>query len=347
MVSETRTRIELHTLAGKFLGNLEADAKATVHTLKNMIAASWQLPPECQELVHGTCVLHDRDYVPRSECANGALVITVVISLEKVYRRLEDPNPKARQKALQAMASSAEKGDGRALGAVALRLADPSALVRGAAVKALGCVALRGDVRALEEASLRLENVDAGVRRVAVEAIAQVARKGDSQAISALARCLSDPSALVRAAAVEAFAQVVEKGDQCAIDAVQTHMANPDVEIHQAATEVLSFLLQYQQFDLDASKWHLACPVGHTDDDPGHHPPAEGGGLQDARLRCPRGHALHQFTVIDTGVEDSDGFECDGCDAPQLHGEVIFGCRACDYDLCSSCAERARSGDNS
>jgi hypothetical protein len=48
--------------------------------------------------------------------------------------------------------------------------------------------------------------------------------------------------------------------------------------------------------------------------------------------KCERGHVLKEF------VAQHSGYSCDGpCHASQYSGSTLFGCRQCDFDLCSSC----------
>merc|ERR1711865_1216356 len=42
-------------------------------------------------------------------------------------------------------------------------------------------------------------------------------------------------------------------------------------------------------------------------------------------------HPLTKFTTLDVG------YYCDGCAAGMEQGSVMFGCRACDFDLCTAC----------
>ena len=46
---------------------------------------------------------------------------------------------------------------------------------------------------------------------------------------------------------------------------------------------------------------------------------------------CPAGHTLASFQT------PRPGFGCDLCKSSMSIGSPMFGCRVCDYDLCSSC----------
>ena len=46
---------------------------------------------------------------------------------------------------------------------------------------------------------------------------------------------------------------------------------------------------------------------------------------------CPAGHVLTSFQT------PRPGFGCDLCKSSKAVGETMFGCRGCNYDLCSSC----------
>jgi hypothetical protein len=54
-------------------------------------------------------------------------------------------------------------------------------------------------------------------------------------------------------------------------------------------------------------------------------------------LSCPRGHTLVAFAAPN-GRHGCDG--CGACGLPE--GSPLRGCRACDFDLCESCAAKAR-----
>eukprot|EP01083_Nonionella_stella_P093656 262545_1 len=46
---------------------------------------------------------------------------------------------------------------------------------------------------------------------------------------------------------------------------------------------------------------------------------------------CPNEHALSQFQTPEYC------FSCDGCKQNLLLGAPLYGCRPCDYDLCTTC----------
>ena len=51
------------------------------------------------------------------------------------------------------------------------------------------------------------------------------------------------------------------------------------------------------------------------------------------RKTCKSGHTLHEFST------PHSRFTCDGCNAQQGQGTYMFGCRACDFDLCMQCSK--------
>jgi hypothetical protein len=53
---------------------------------------------------------------------------------------------------------------------------------------------------------------------------------------------------------------------------------------------------------------------------------------------CHAGHALVEFAT------DTGDYGCDVCDALQRRGVRMFGCRACDWDVCEGCERRRASG---
>jgi len=59
--------------------------------------------------------------------------------------------------------------------------------------------------------------------------------------------------------------------------------------------------------------------------------------LSQQLLVCPQSHTLERFTTSEAG------YTCEGCSGVQLSGWTMFGCRACNYDLCTSCARQRRN----
>eukprot|EP01084_Bolivina_argentea_P240517 404043_1 len=54
-------------------------------------------------------------------------------------------------------------------------------------------------------------------------------------------------------------------------------------------------------------------------------------------MTCPQKHQLRRFTT------SRFGFGCDWCKQTQPQFTTLFGCRACDYDLCVRCLEKQRA----
>ena len=50
---------------------------------------------------------------------------------------------------------------------------------------------------------------------------------------------------------------------------------------------------------------------------------------------CPAGHELLAFSA------PRPGFHCNTCGQPQANGNQLYGCRACDHDLCQACFDAA------
>jgi hypothetical protein len=69
--------------------------------------------------------------------------------------------------------------------------------------------------------------------------------------------------------------------------------------------------------------------------------PGEDAAEASAASTCPLGHRL----VL--GTAEGDGVSCDGCGAPidAADGINMYGCSACDYDLCAACADGLRGGN--
>jgi hypothetical protein len=55
--------------------------------------------------------------------------------------------------------------------------------------------------------------------------------------------------------------------------------------------------------------------------------------------RCPQGHALAPY--ICPPCDAITSFKCDNCLHSQVSGTTVYGCRGCNYDLCSACMKQA------
>jgi hypothetical protein len=53
--------------------------------------------------------------------------------------------------------------------------------------------------------------------------------------------------------------------------------------------------------------------------------------LQTPQTKCPEGHDLIPFE------SEEDDFLCSVCECEFPLGTILYGCRACDYDLCREC----------
>lgn len=321
----------LRTLAGTQIGELEFNVRTTGYEIKNQVAARWQIPPECQELCLGTKVLADREPITAGTCDGLGFSLTLIVSMDKAYRRLEDKSAKVRQRAVQALAHAVQRGDEVAIGAVGLLLEDPSAVVRGTVVKVFSRVP-RGE--AADAAVLvvcpHLESRDPDVRRAAVEALAHVASEHHGVEPALRAR-VEDTNSHVRLAATEVLARLPKRQRGTVSQTASCPAGDPLSMVGQTLdmTDSLS----------DTRQLHpQAAPASPVD--------SEHATLV-ARVMCPQSHVLSHF-VVDEGGEASDGdsdgsgplrgFECDGCDCPQAVGSIMFSCRQCDYDLCLTCA---------
>jgi nucleoredoxin len=56
----------------------------------------------------------------------------------------------------------------------------------------------------------------------------------------------------------------------------------------------------------------------------------------EAAADCPKSHGLRRF------IAKGDGFHCDSCREEQREGRAMYGCRACDYDVCEPCSKLPR-----
>lgn len=54
------------------------------------------------------------------------------------------------------------------------------------------------------------------------------------------------------------------------------------------------------------------------------------------QVMCPAGHKLQEIST------PADGWSCSGCQKVSHCGDLLFGCRLCDYDLCRRCLSRPK-----
>ena len=54
--------------------------------------------------------------------------------------------------------------------------------------------------------------------------------------------------------------------------------------------------------------------------------------LPTATTMCPDGHEMKIFKP-----QNSESFTCDGCEQKVTNTSTLYGCRACNYDLCQNC----------
>jgi len=365
-------RVFMHTLAGELMGEVEVERSASGRKLKNLIAAQWHLPPDCQELILDTTVIDDQASLMQDRQDSSELHLTLLVSLERVYRRLDDASAKVRQKAVQAVAHVAQRGDEPAIDALAARLRDPTAIVRAAAVRGLARLARKGDARTIGLVSAHLEHADPGIRRSALESLALITEVGDAHVIQAASARLEDPIAFVRLAAAEVLGRVAERRVETAdsigpTDSEHARLAAthntvttaPQVDqdslsaTHRSASRANPQGSSPSRFDQvadtrSASEQDSQAKCSAVEvpsllvSDPMPMLSADGNKRADGTslVTCSRGHILEPFVV--SGVSNG-AFECDGCASRQSNGSSMHGCRLCDYDLCMHCSRRAAS----
>mmetsp|Transcript_88129 Transcript_88129/g.262779 ORF Transcript_88129/g.262779 Transcript_88129/m.262779 type:complete len:541 (+) Transcript_88129:3-1625(+) len=333
------------------MGELTIERNSTGRKLKNCIAAVWHLPPDCQELIIGTTVVSDQAFLTHIQEEANSLSVTLVVSLERVYQRLGDTSPKVRQKAVQAIAHVAQRGDETAINALGARLQDPSGIVRGAAVKGLARLAEKGDARTLGSIIEHVESPDPGVRRAALEALGHIADDGNELVVQAASAHLEDPHAFVRLAAAEVLCRVAVCGDKTfphtgPAHAGSLHTAVPDqarqpYDSGRAARSSEAGGVQQTRCCGDPNAlpdWPVRGPRQMPDASIGAKAPAANIGAEAALgghgVTCPEGHALRR--IIASSFRDA-AFECDGCGVSLPCGSPTYSCRRCDYDLCEQC----------
>lgn len=221
--------------------------------LKTVVWALWHVPPECQTLVVGMEVVDFSERLAdRCRDGAGALVVTVLVSVDHVIQDLERTEVVARSfremmeeskmiPALRVLAQLGPKCCDIALTPITLCLQSCSGRVAMQALETLRQVAGRGNERAVDAVAALLEDPpeDADAAVAAVETLGALSMPGDGRAIAALVAQLVSKNAHIRLAAVQALNTVAEEGDEYSIDALSLRLDDQDDAVRRAATRAL------------------------------------------------------------------------------------------------------------
>eukprot|EP00929_Paragymnodinium_shiwhaense_P115156 TRINITY_DN8384_c0_g1_i1.p1 TRINITY_DN8384_c0_g1~~TRINITY_DN8384_c0_g1_i1.p1 ORF type:complete len:1514 (-),score=356.60 TRINITY_DN8384_c0_g1_i1:176-4717(-) len=271
--------LKLRGVAGDMV-ELHEDPHTLVRVLKGRAADRLGVPPECQTWVFGTVVLEDSlslaaqtrgvaaasttstepaTFGPgtgddggtgglagavsqdKSAVARAALEITVVRTLDEVYRRLQSDDAGVRQKAVLLLAWAVSDDNERAVSAVGARLQDANASVRVAAARVLSQVRKKkqslpfcDDSAAVARAQLAydtavdavlasLEHGTLQVQREALTLLPLVAQRGDERclgrALQLFETAAERGNGELRTDAVEALVQMAAAGDEHVVSA--------------------------------------------------------------------------------------------------------------------------------
>jgi len=175
---------------------LDVPPESDILDLKRSIegGGEWHIPANCQQMLQADnaltarTTLQDEERIAALGTEDSAIVsLTMIVSLEKVFRELGSNNPDCRIDALQQLCKFGLQTDANVVGAVINHILDN-------------------------------DNDGANVRSEAVKALGQITRKDNQLAINAVLACLRDGNAQTRDNAVGALAKIVENGQVEALD---------------------------------------------------------------------------------------------------------------------------------
>lgn len=244
---------------------LDIELASSVEVLKGRIDEFWQIPTQCQIIIHGTEVLEDTQIIS-TWCEKGSvsLKLSLIVSLDKSYKQLQSPDVHERVAALEVIGNMAPRtGDNcMALSAISAALEDSQEQVRLKAVEAIAQVSTPGNSSSIDEVTLRLEHPNICVRHAAIQALTRVAEKGDPYAIETVSARLEHPTTFVRHAALEALAHMCLKNDQQTINVVSKRLEHPDPYVQVTAAEALNLVTDRKKWStLGALKRFLDHPM--------------------------------------------------------------------------------------
>jgi len=187
--------VMLYKMSGECL-ELDVPPESDILDLKRSIegGGEWHVPAICQQMLQAgnaltaRTTLQDEERIAALGTEDSAIVsLTLIVSLEKVFRELGSDNPDCRIDALQQLCKFGLQTDASVVGAVINHILDN-------------------------------DNDGAHVRSEAVKALGQITKKDNQLAINAVLACLRDGHAQTRDNAVGALAKIVENGQLEAFD---------------------------------------------------------------------------------------------------------------------------------
>lgn len=248
--------VDVLKLNGETL-TLSVERQTTVLLLKHKLSELWNVPPECQKLIHGGEVLHNGRCLTKLHKNKGAsLTVACIISAEEVFACLENASSSLtqRQSSMRALADMAHLDYERAVQFLRANLEHEDYRAREVAMHGLIKISQSGNSDAVplvwNIAREGLNHPDEMVRAASVELAGLVAQRGDTEMLRALCGTARDPSHCVKTCLPAALSQVAEVGDSCALEVYLRLSVDPDCIVREAAARALGDILQLKSADV-------------------------------------------------------------------------------------------------
>eukprot|EP00929_Paragymnodinium_shiwhaense_P118757 TRINITY_DN90672_c0_g1_i1.p1 TRINITY_DN90672_c0_g1~~TRINITY_DN90672_c0_g1_i1.p1 ORF type:complete len:377 (-),score=37.75 TRINITY_DN90672_c0_g1_i1:209-1339(-) len=186
----TEIEVDVVTAAGESM-QVSCSTTDSVERVKEQIAEHWHVPVICQTLLHLGTELLDDDII--GDCYEEDAQLCLLTNPQPIYDMLKNPDPFVRLEAVDNIASMTLTDYEHAIASLANRLEkERHPGVRDAAIRALAMVAQKGDEKALTALatacvaeSNRFRGNEAG-SLACMEAVSQLVDWGDSAADSAV-----------------------------------------------------------------------------------------------------------------------------------------------------------------
>jgi HEAT repeat protein len=224
--------MQVHVSVQRLDGNqldLQLDCGSTVRDLKQIIAAKWQVPALCQQLLISASFLNDHhrlaEFAPLAVEVDGsiqehrAFSVAMVTSTVGLDQCLNSPCAKQRVAAIETIKQLGNKTTPEQLASVyAIIHADPDRPVREAAAAVLPHVVNEGDECAIAALSRSIiEDPETLVKQGSALALTHIAGKDNQTIVTSVYGLLKNPDAVVRRMGLVVLPRIVTRGDDRAV----------------------------------------------------------------------------------------------------------------------------------